>query len=118
MDHRRLSWPAVSLTLGSDKLEGAMGVRFDTERPVITGTLAADTLNLSDLFAPFSQARTSSGAWSEESIDLARATGMDLDLRLSAASASLGRLSLDDMAASVLVQPGRIEASLGRADLL
>ena len=92
MDRRRLSWPAVSLTLGSDKLEGAMGVRFDTERPVITGTLAADTLNLSDLFAPFSQARTSSGAWSEESIDLARATGMDLDLRLSAASASLGRL--------------------------
>ena len=66
MDRRRLSWPAVSLTLGSDKLEGAMGVRFDTERPVITGTLAADTLNLSDLFAPFSQARTSSGAWSEE----------------------------------------------------
>ena len=71
MDRRRLSWPAVVVTLGSDKLEGTMGVRFDTERPVITGTLAADTLNLSDLFAPFSQARTSSGAWSEESIDLA-----------------------------------------------
>ena len=116
MDRRRLSWPAVAVTLGSDKLEGTMGVRFDTDRPIITGTLAADTVNLSDLFAPFSLARTSSGAWSEEGIDLARATGMDLDLRLSAASASLGRLSLDDMAASVLVQPGRIEASIGRAD--
>lgn len=115
MDKRRLSWPAVSVTLGEDKLEGTLGVRFDTDRPMITGTLAADTLNLSDLFAPFSQARTSSGSWSEESIDLTRATGTDLDLRLSAASASLGRLSLDDMAASVLVQPGRIEASIGRA---
>jgi AsmA protein len=115
MDRRRLSWPAVSVALGEDKLEGTMGVRFDTDRPVITGTLAADTLNLSDLFAPFSQARTSSGSWSEETIDLTRATGTDLDLRLSAASASLGRLSLDDMAASVLVQPGRIEASIGRA---
>ncbi|HEV2566982.1 MAG TPA: AsmA-like C-terminal region-containing protein [Microvirga sp.] len=115
MDKRRLSWPAVSVTLGEDKLEGTLGVRFDTDRPVITGTLAADTLNLSDLFAPFSQARTSSGSWSEETIDLTRATGTDLDLRLSAASASLGRLSLDDMAASVLVQPGRIEASIGRA---
>jgi len=118
MDHRRLSWPAVSVTLGTDKLEGTMGVRFDTERPVITGTLAADTLNLSDLFAPFSQARTSSGSWSEETIDLARATGTDLDLRFSAASASLGRLALGDMAASVLVQPGRIEASIGRAGFL
>jgi len=116
MDHRRLSWPAVAITLGSDKLEGTLGVRFDTERPVITGTLAADTLNLSDLFAPFNQTRTSSGAWSEEAIDMAGATGADLDLRLSAATASLGRLSLDDMAASVLVQPGRIEASIGRAD--
>jgi AsmA protein len=115
MDRRRLSWPAVSVALGEDKLVGTMGVRFDTDRPVITGTLAADTLNLSDLFAPFSQARTSSGSWSEETIDLTRATGTDLDLRLSAASASLGRLSLDDMAASVLVQPGRIEASIGRA---
>lgn len=115
MDRRRLSWPAVAVKLGEDKLEGTVGVRFDADRPVITGTLAADTLNLSDLFAPFSQARTSSGAWSEEAIDLSRATGSDLDLRLSAASASLGRLSLDDMAASVLVQPGRIEASIGRA---
>jgi len=115
MDRRRLSWPAVSVVLGDDKLEGTMGVRFDTDRPVVTGTLAAETLNLSDLFAPFSQTRTSSGSWSEETIDLTRTTGTDLDLRLSAASASLGRLSLDDMAASVLVQPGRIEASIGRA---
>jgi AsmA protein len=44
MDRRRLSWPAVSVTLGEDKLEGTLGVRFDTDRPVITGTLAADTL--------------------------------------------------------------------------
>jgi AsmA protein len=116
MDRRRLSWPAVSITLGRDKLEGTLGVRFDAERPVIAGTLAADTLNLSDLFAPFNQTRTSSGSWSEEAIDLAGATGTDLDLRLSAATASLGRLSLDDMAASVLIQPGRIEASIGRAD--
>ena len=34
-----------------------MGVRFDTgSGQSITGTLAADTLNLSDLVAPFSQA--------------------------------------------------------------
>ncbi|NBJ09854.1 AsmA family protein [Microvirga arsenatis] len=115
MDRRRLSWPAVAFTLGADKLEGTLGVRFDTERPVVTGTLAADSLNLSDLFAPFAQAQTSNGSWSEEAIDLTRTTGADLDLRLSAATANLGRLSLDDMAASVLVQPGRIEASIGRA---
>jgi len=115
LDRRRLSWPSVAVTLGGDKLEGTMAVRFDTARPVITGTLAADDLNLADLFVPFSQARTPSGSWSEENLDLAHVTGGDLDLRFSAASARLGRLRVEDMAASVLVRPGEIEASIGRA---
>jgi len=115
MDRRRLSWPSASVKLGNDKLEGTMAVRFDAERPVITGTLAAEDLDLTDLFVPFAQARTSSGSWSEETLDLAHVTGSDLDLRLSAASARLGKLRVEDMAASVLVRPGEIEASIGRA---
>ena len=86
-----MSWPSATVTLGKDKLEGTMAIRLDTERPLITGTLAADGLNLSDLVAPFAQARTSSGPWSEEPIDLTQVTGSDLDLRLSAAAA-LARL--------------------------
>lgn len=116
LDRRRLSWPSVSVALGSDQLEGTMGVRFDGERPVITGTLAADKINLSDFVRPLMQARTSAGPWSDEEVDLTRATGSDLDLRLSATQARIGRLVVGDMAASVLVRAGRIEASLGRAD--
>jgi len=115
MNRRRLSWPSVAVTLGTDKLDGTMAVRFDAERPLITGTLAADKLNLSDLFAPFAQTRTSSGTWSEEDIDLVGTTGSNLDLRLSASVAEIGSFRLDDMAASVLVRPGRVEASIGRA---
>jgi AsmA protein len=116
LNRRRLAWPSVAVTLGADKLDGTLAVRFDGERPLISGTLAADKLNLSDLFEPFMQARTSSGEWNEDDIDLAHTTGSSLDLRLSAASARIGRLRLDDMAASVLVRPGRIEASIGRAE--
>ncbi|HZB61688.1 MAG TPA: AsmA-like C-terminal region-containing protein [Microvirga sp.] len=116
INRRRLTWPSVAVTLGADKLEGTLAVRFDTDRPLISGTLAADKLNLSGLFEPFTQARTASGEWNEDDIDLAHTTGSSLDLRLSAATARIGRLRLDDMAASVLVRPGRIEASIGRAD--
>lgn len=116
INRRRLTWPSVAVTLGIDKLDGTLAVRFDGERPLISGTLAADKLNLSDLFEPFMQARTSSGEWNEDDIDLAHTTGSSLDLRLSANTARIGRLRLDDMAASVLVRPGRIEASIGRAD--
>ncbi len=116
MNRRRLTWPSVALSLGADKLEGTMVVRLDMDRPLITGTLAADKLDLSDLFSPFLQARTSSGAWSEEAIDLAHATSGNLDLRLSASTAQIEHLRLEDMAASVLVRPGQIEASIGRAE--
>jgi AsmA protein len=115
MDRRRLSWPSVAVKLGNDKLEGTMAVHFDTERPVVTGTLAADDLSLGDLFAPFAQARTSSGSWSEEKFDLDQVTGGDLDLRLSAASVRVGKLRAEDVAASILMRPGEIEASIGRA---
>lgn len=83
----------------------------------MTGTLAADRLDLTDYFAPFLQARTSSGMWSGEDAMIAGATGGDLDLRLSASDGRIGRLRLSDMAASVLVRPGRVEASLSRAGL-
>jgi AsmA protein len=115
LTRRRLSWPAVTVTLGSDRLEGTLSVRLEGERPVIAGTLAADTLDLSRFVEPFTQARTFVGTWREDEIELARTTRGDLDLRLSATGAQLGAIKLSDMAANVLVRPGQIEASLGRA---
>jgi AsmA protein len=116
-DRRRISWPSVLVTFGLDRLEGTLGMRFDGERPAVTGTLAAGRLNLSDLLAPFGQARTASGLWSGEEISLQPITGGDLDLRVSASDARIGGVSLGEMAASVMVRPGRIEAAIGRATL-
>ncbi|HEY8381059.1 MAG TPA: AsmA family protein [Microvirga sp.] len=116
-DRRRLSWPSVTLQLGADTLEGTLSLRFDGQRSIVTGTLAADRLDLTDYFAPFLQARTSSGMWSGEDAVIAGTTGGDLDLRLSASDARIGRLRLSEMAASVLVRPGRVEVSLSRAGL-
>lgn len=116
MHRRRLTWPSVALTLGKDKLEGTLAVRLDNGPATITGTLAADKLNLSDLFRPFMETRTGSGAWSGEPLNLQRLTGANLDLRLSALTAQVGNLRLEDMAANVLVRSGQIEATIGRAD--
>jgi len=43
--------------------------------------------------------------------------GADLDLRVSAGEARLGRLRLEDVAANLIVRPGRIETALNRATL-
>ncbi|HEX2552955.1 MAG TPA: AsmA family protein [Microvirga sp.] len=116
-DRRRISWPSVRVIFGADRLEGTLAMRFDGERPAVTGTLAAGRLTLSDLLAPFGQARTASGLWSGDEVSLLPMTGADLDLRVSASDARVGGLSLGEMAASVMVRPGRIEAAIGRATL-
>jgi AsmA protein len=116
-DRRRISWPSVLVTFGADRLEGTLGLRFDGERPTVTGTLAAGRLDLSDLMAPFGQARTPSGLWSGDEISLLPATGGDLDLRVSASDARIGGVGLGEMAASIMVRPGRVEAAIGRASL-
>jgi AsmA protein len=114
---QRISWPSVLVTVGTDRLEGTLALRLDSERPVVTGTLAAEKLNLSDLVAPLGQAKTSAGLWSRDPVTLAPATAGELDLRISATSAQAGPLKLADLAANLLVRPGRIEASIGRAGL-
>jgi AsmA protein len=116
-DRQRISWPSALVTFGADQLEGTLGIGFDSERPVVTGTLAAERLNLSDLLAPLAQVRTTSGLWSGEEISLQHTAGGDLDLRVSANDAWIGGVKLGEMAANVMVRPGRIEASIGRASL-
>jgi AsmA protein len=115
LDRNVVSWPALALTLGSDRLDGALSARFDGERIGLTGTLAADRLTLPDPSSTFGPMLTPAGLWSGEALRLSELSGADLDLRLSASSARIGALRLDDLAANVLVKSGRIELSIGRA---
>ena len=113
-----VAWPAMRLTLGDDRLDGALSARFDGARPQVTGTLAADGLDLTDAVGGLGPLRTSWGGWSGERLDLKALTeSLDLDLRVSATDARFGAVKLADMAANVLVKTGRIEASVARAAL-
>lgn len=55
--------------------------------------------------------------WRARSLALAPLTGGDLDLRLSAGAARIGPVLAEDVAASILVRSGNIEAALNRASL-
>lgn len=112
-----VAWPGIRLALGSDRLEGALAASLVGDRPVVSGTLAADRLDLTDFLGPLLQARTPAGGWTGDPINLDAATAADVDIRLSATDARVGSAKLDDMAAGILVRAGRIEASLGRAGL-
>jgi AsmA protein len=112
-----VSWPSLRVTLGTDNLDGALTARMDNDRLSLNGTLAADTLNLDEFAAPFLEATTHAGPWRFRNYDLATTTGGDLDLRISANSARVRGVRLRDVAMSVLVKSGRIEAGISRATM-
>jgi AsmA protein len=116
-DRKGIAWPAVQLTLGADRLDGAVSARLEGGRLALAGTLAAERLNLPDQLPSLSPLWTLGSPWSSEPIDLTEMTGADVDLRLSATNARIGTLKLEEVAANLLVRPGRVEISLGRATL-
>jgi AsmA protein len=117
LEGAHLSWPTARLNLAGDRLQGALSLRSEGGRRTITGTLAADRLDLTGLAASFAQAPSAAGGASSNAIDLHRAGGTDLDLRLSATTARIGPVRMEDLAANVSMKPGRHEASIGRVSI-
>ncbi|QRE74473.1 AsmA family protein [Methylobacterium aquaticum] len=106
-----VEWPEIRVRVGDNRLEGAGAAVLAGGRLGLTGTLAAERIDLSGLIPE----AMPEGAWSRAPLALDGFTGGDLDLRLSAASARLGPLEAQDVAAGLLVRDGTVEATLGRA---
>lgn len=123
MNGRQLLLPNVRVSFGDNRLEGAGAVSFGRDRPAVQATLAAETLNLAPLLADLLRAVGVTAApagtpdWRLRALALAPYTGGDLDLRISAGAARFGPILAEDLAASVLVRDGNIEASLSRASV-
>ncbi len=113
---RSASLPAAVVTLGGDRLEGALAFRFDQVRPILSGTLAARTLDL-DLLLPRPMLLRANGRWAESPFSWGAMSRADLDLRLSATKARAGTLALDQVALGLILRAGRLEVNVVRADL-
>ncbi|HJE25974.1 MAG TPA: AsmA family protein [Methylorubrum populi] len=112
----QILFPNVTVRTGGNLLEGAGSASFGPQRSAVQATLAAESLNLSPLLADLLRLSDSDDAPPQaRSLDLRPLTGGDLDLRISAGSARIGPVQLTDLASSILVREGGIEASLGRA---
>ena len=123
VEGKDLLLPQMKVTLGSNKLEGAGSISFADERPAIQATLATETLNVARLVGDLISAlgldpdASQAVGWTKKALVLAPFTAGDLDLRLSAASARIGPVLVEDIASSLIVREGSVEASLGRASL-
>jgi AsmA protein len=113
---RGLLMNSATVRLGDDRLEGALTGRIDEGRLSLSGTFAAERLDLGRYLAPLAPQRATDGGWNAEPFDVGTFTGADVDLRLSATSAQLGRMRLDNAAGGLIMKSGRLEFTLARAE--
>lgn len=95
----------AEIALNNNPGMGVLDFSFVDARPVMSGTLAFDTLDLRSFLQTFTPLAPSRGqAAKDATTDLANR--LDLDLRLSAAHATAGAIQLSDVAATAQVKNG------------
>lgn len=101
-DMKRLKFDDVEITLDGNPGMGALEASLANGVPGISGTLAFENLDLRSFLSAFTPLE-SSGA---KEIDTTFTDQLSLDLRLSAARATAGRVSLANVAATAQVKSG------------
>ncbi|MBI1621101.1 AsmA family protein [Aquamicrobium sp. cd-1] len=112
---KRLRLDNASLKLGSNNGTGGIDIAFVDEFPAISGTLAFDTLDLRTYLAGFTSIASGSGSLYAP-LDTGIANQISLDLRLSATTATLGHVTLSEIAASTQVKGPLMVLDLSHAD--
>ncbi len=102
---QRLRFENATLTLDGKPARGALDLILTGKLPMISGTLAFDTLDLDAFLSAFTPLDTSPEA-GPATIDADFANRLSLDLRLSAAKATAGTLALSNVAATARIDEG------------
>jgi AsmA protein len=104
-DAERLRFEEAEITLDGKAARGALDLLLTGKLPMVAGTLAFDTLDLTAFLSAFTPLDPSAGT-GPGIIDADFASRLKLDLRLSAAQASVGTIALADVAATARVDEG------------
>ncbi|TPN80497.1 AsmA family protein [Mesorhizobium sp. CU2] len=101
----RAKFENTTVSLDNNPGMGALDFSFADARPVIAGTLAFDTLDLRSFLSAFTPV-VPVGEAGPGDIDTSFADRINLDLRLSAAHATVGPVQLAEVAATAQVKDG------------
>lgn len=106
----------LSIELDGNRADGTMSLAIGA-RPVLQGTLAADTADFSTYMSGFSLVTADKRDWSREPLDIKPLSGFDLDLRLSAGKVIFGKLAASKVALAASVKDGRFTLSAGEGQI-
>ncbi|MEW9837227.1 AsmA family protein [Mesorhizobium marinum] len=116
-DRARIRLEDASITLDGEPAHGAIDLLLGGKAPKVSGTLAFETLDLGAFLSAF----TPFDPWAGDgpgAIDADFASRLNLDLRLSAARATAGAVTLANLAATARVDEGTAAIDISDAAAL
>jgi AsmA protein len=105
----------VQLSIDGNEAEGSLTVQLSGVRPKVSGTLAADTIDLSAYSNEIQLAGGMPKRWRDDRINIKGLVVSDLDLRISAAETIFDKVKLGRAAATISAHDGLFEFALGEA---
>ncbi len=112
---RQVRFDDLILGIDNNRGVGALDLAWPEDgRPSLAGTLAFDTLDVAAFLTAFTPLPTE-GIDIAATIDTGFLRQIGLDLRLSAQTARIGRVSMENMAAAARVEEGRALFDIGDA---
>lgn len=105
----------LKLAIDANSFDGSLSLRVNEGRPRLSGTLATRSLDFStrDLGLPAlssAQHRGQNESWSREPLGSPNLASFDADLRISAAKAQFGRLTMSEAGVLIKLADGALEA--------
>ena len=104
----------VNVELDGNVAEGVLAFATDG-RQTLQGTLAADVLDLTPYVATIRLLTNNERDWNRVPLVIDGLTGLDLDLRLSAAHITLGRAKLGRTAVAANLRGGKLLVTIGES---
>lgn len=110
-----ISLSDVNLEIDGNVAEGVLSYSVEGRR-TLQGTLAAEAVDLSPYLAGLRQAR-GARAWNRTPFQLDALSGMDIDMRLSAAKVTIGQTLMGRAALAANLNAGNLTLSIGEAQI-
>ncbi|WP_413992095.1 AsmA family protein [Labrys okinawensis] len=115
VDPTGISLDDVQLSLDGNEAEGSLVIQLAGERPKVSGTLAADTIDLSAYSSEVQLSRGMPRQWRDDRINIKSLMVSDLDVRISAGETVIDKIRLGRTAATISSHDGLFEFALGEA---
>ncbi|GGE33941.1 cell envelope biogenesis protein AsmA [Agaricicola taiwanensis] len=113
-----LSLLNMKLSLGETSATGAAVLKMNDGRPLLQGTLGADTLDLTPLLKRLLNYGVSSAGWSRQDFKISSFEGFDSELRVSADKILFGKITLEDSALLADIHDANLSVRLEEARTL